>query len=299
MPAAGTEAPTDVPKAPETPAQAAQATKRRFKLKVDGAEIEEELGDEEIAVRLQKGRAAEKRMQEAAAVRKQFQELKELAKTDPTLLLKELAGVEDPDQWMEQRLADKWKRDVMPEQDRKVHDLEQRALAAEKKLQEAEQARQKEAEAKHMAALEAQTEATFKRAFEVAELAWTPEHLELFGKVALEALDFGIDLTPEQMAAEVKAELGRRDTSATERAKSKLLGLKGNDLLDALGEEAVREVIQASVAKRNAAKAAQAGGVEPGQQTVVLSKPKAPSQTEVPETPKFRTTKDWRKAFGH
>lgn len=283
-PAAKTEAPK-----PEAPAAPKPPEKRKYKLKVDGAEVEEELGDEEIAVRLQKGRAAEKRMQEAAAIRKQFQELKELAKSDPALVLKELAGLDDPDAWAEQRLAEKWKRDVMPEADRKLADLEARAKAAEDRVKAFETAKSQEAEAKQMAHLEAQTEATFKRAFEVSGLSWTPEHLDLFGKVALEALDYGIDLTPEQMAAEVKGELEKRDTKSTEAAKGKLLSLKGDDLLNAMGEDAVKEVIRASIAKRQAA---QAGG---GTSSLAPTKSKAP---EPVEKPRFRTTADWRKAFG-
>lgn len=277
--------------APTEPAAPKPPEKRKFKLKVDQQEVEEELSDDEVTVRLQKGRAAERRMQEAAQIRKEFAELKALAKSDPALLLKELAGLEDPDAWAEQRLAAKWKRDVMPEAERKAEDQAKELEGYKAKIAAFEAEKTQAAEAKQMAALEAQTEAAFKRAFEVSGLPWTPEHLDAFGKIALEALDYNMDLTPEQMAAEVKAQLGKQDNESTERAKTKLLSLKGDDLLTALGDEAVKEVIRASVAKRQAAQQQQA--VVTGQ--VITPKAKAP---EVVEKPKFRTTADWRKQFG-
>lgn len=61
--------------------------KKKFKYKADGAEVEEELDDSEIANRLALARGANKRMQEAAITRKQTEQLLTKLKDNPIEVL--------------------------------------------------------------------------------------------------------------------------------------------------------------------------------------------------------------------
>jgi hypothetical protein len=274
-----TAAPTPEAK-PEPPKP---PSKLKFAGKVDGAEKQWELTPEEVVTRLQKSEASEKRMQEAAGVRKQWDQIRELAKTNPELVLKELAGIEDADAWAEQRVEKKWKKELMPEHERQMLELQQRAETAERRAKEIETAQQAEFQKQQDAKLEAQMESEFKRAFELTSLPWDPEHLELFGQIALDAIDYGIQLTPEQMAAEVKSRLDTKAKATEDKLRSQFTGLKGEDLLSWLGEDGVKEVLRAAVAKHEQS---QTAPVAPAPSTSV----------ESPESPrKYKTMADWRK----
>jgi hypothetical protein len=289
--APGSKGAPDKANPPKTAAQTA-AEKRKYKLKVDGAELEEELSDDEIAVRLQKGKAAEKRMAEAAEVRKQFAALKQLAKERPEVLLKELGGV-DPREWAYNFVSEAVKEEVMPETEKKQLQL-QRELETYKKqvedFRKAEEQKRFEAEQQR---LEKDLESKFQRAFEASGLEWSPDNIEIFGKIALDAHDYGIELTPEQMAAEAKAQIEARERTYQERVKSKALGLKGDDLLGYLGDDVVKEVLKAAVAKHKAGTPKPPTDGVPDE-TVVAPKV---GPTEPRTSKAFLTTDDWRKAF--
>jgi hypothetical protein len=76
------------------------AEKRKYQLKVDGQDIEEELSDDDIRVRLQKAHAVDKRFAEVANQRKQIEAALSQLKNDPAKALKEIAGL-DLDEWAE------------------------------------------------------------------------------------------------------------------------------------------------------------------------------------------------------
>lgn len=304
--APSTPAPTSAPAATADKGAAPTSTipeatpavpsKRKFVGKIDGAEKAWELSDEEVAVRLQKSEAAEKRFQEGAALRKQgeaiqaqFQEFKKLALEDPAAVLRAL-GVEDPHAAAEKLVESKWKRDVMPEHERKLAEAQEKLAAAEKWKSDQ---LAKEESAKTTAAqkqLETKIEADFKRAFEVSGLPWDPDHLEQFGKVALEALDYGIDITPEQMAAEVKSRLETKSTETESKLKTQVLSRKGDELLTWLGDDVVKEVLRAAVSKHKAS-------LEPAAVGGATRTTPPQGGATIQSGKKFYTPEDWRKAF--
>lgn len=277
-----TEAP---PKAPET--AAATEARRKYKLKVDGQEREEELSDDEVAIRLQKGLAADKRMSEAAEIRKAYAQLREIARTAPEQLLKELAGL-DPDEWAEQRLAERVKREMMPEHERKILEAQQEVARERKAREELEARLQADAQAKADAEAAAALEAEYQQTFQRLDLDWSPENVELVGKIMLDALDEDIQLTPAQVAAEAKRVLAKREADADGRFRSRVSSLDGQELLDFLGPDVVKKALRASVAQYKKT---------PSQATTT-----APAQTPTPERPKERkitTEKEWRQSFAH
>lgn len=251
--AAGVDAKSVDPVAsPQTSAPQAPA-KQRFKLKVDQEEFEAEYTPEQLQTELQMARAARKRMQEAADIRKKWVQIQEMAKKDPDAVLRELAGIEDTDAWKLKAVEQKWKKDLMPEHERKLADLQAAHDKMQRELEAERSQRQQEWQAREQAKLEAQLEADFKAAFEAAQLPFEGEYLERFGKLALEALEYGVELTPAQMAAEVKAQLAAEEKQRQEAYVGKFRGLKGDDLLNVLGDEVAKEVIQAALAKHNKA----------------------------------------------
>src|SRR5690606_2479354 len=69
---------------------AERAIRLKLKFKVDGQEIEEELDEHEIRMRLQKAKGAEKRFEEAARLRKEWEDAVALGKRDPSAAMKQL-----------------------------------------------------------------------------------------------------------------------------------------------------------------------------------------------------------------
>ena len=176
-----------IPAAPEMKqtlgeSKAQADARRKFKFKVDGAEVEEELSDTDVHVRLQKAMAVEKRFQEVANQRKQIEEALKTIKSDPAKALKELAGI-DLDEWAEQRLTERYQEAMMPE--------EQRELAALKKKIADYEAREEEAKA---AAQRTQYEAFEQQVYEQTQQefikARNERHAGRFANVKADASTF-------------------------------------------------------------------------------------------------------------
>ena len=278
----------DVTKSP-----AVEFTKRQYKGKVDKQERVWELSDEEVAVRLQKAEAAESRFQKASDIQKKWEQLQQIAKEDPSLLIRELAGV-DPQEYAQRLVEEKWKLEVMPEHDRKVYELEKKIKAYQDQEAKANAAREHAAKTQAEKAAEAQLEATFQRAFEVSGLEYNEDNLEVFGQLVLANHDHGLEYTPEQLAAEARSRIDERNQKYDAKARERRSGLKGNDLLDDLGVDVVKEVLRAAVARHTpkvpdapAALPANSGAEAQGRDENGKFAPK-----------KYLTTADWRKAFG-
>src|SRR5688572_742490 len=100
----------------ETPTEAAERKARKLKLKVDGAEIDYDIdatSDEDLATELQLAKAARKRMQEAADIRKKFTELVQRGQQDPFKAMEELFGV-DGYKIAEEKLRQKYLEEELP-----------------------------------------------------------------------------------------------------------------------------------------------------------------------------------------
>ncbi len=238
------------PKEPavETPAQAA---KRKYKQKVDGQEFEEELDDNEITARLQKGRAAEKRMQEAAQARKAFAEATEAWKKDPWTASKDL-GI-DLEALAEERVAEKWRKKLeegrLSPEEKAKRDYESQLQAAK---QEAEQAR-KELSAKLEAEMDAkvfeETQSKFLSALQAEGVPKSYEAMKEMARLAKLNLKHGLDLTEAQLAAEVRNSLNGEKEKFH---KGHLNVLDGDALLSHLGDPIVKKVVKAALAKMKA-----------------------------------------------
>ncbi len=308
-PAAPAAPSTPAPSAPSSPASSAPSspataapvttkapefTKRQYKGKVDKEERVWELSDEEVAVRLQKSEAAEKRFQQASEIQKKWDTLRQIAKEDPDTLFRELVGA-DPNEWATKKVEEKWKLEVMPEHERKVYELEQKLKAYEAGEAKRKHAIEQEQKTKQEQALEAQLEADFQEAFKLSGLDYNPDNLEVFGKLVLAAHDNSLDYTPAQLAALAKAEIGERETKYEERVRGRVTGLKGPELLSYLGDATVKEVLKAAVQKHNLG----ASGTPSAPTLAPVLPANAGTKTQDRDAKgKYLTTADWRKSFG-
>lgn len=115
---------------------------RTFKLKVDGEELE--VTEEELLRGFQLRKASDKRFQEAADLRKKAEEVINLLKTDPRKALQHPEIGVDTRSLAEEILKEHLDLELMDENERKIHELQQKLKTAEeqKKQEEVDKQRQ-------------------------------------------------------------------------------------------------------------------------------------------------------------
>ena len=229
--------------AQKAPAAPTPAQKRRYALKVDGQEIEEELSDDEIRVRLQKAHAVDKRFAEVANQRKQIEAALNQLKTDPAKALKEIAGL-DLDEWAEKRILERYQEAMLPEAEREKAEMQRKLAEYERQFEEQKTtAERQKAEAYEQQVFE-QTEKEFISAVE--QLGYDKGFsrtvlVPMMAEIAEAALDYGVELTPSQMAGEANKRLETIH-------RRQVQGLRGEALLRYLGDDVVTEAIRAKLA---------------------------------------------------
>lgn len=234
--------PADAELADKTAAEVKKEIERRkYKGRVDGQDREYELSDDEVAVRLQKGEASEKRMQEAAEIRKAAQMLVEDLRKDPWSVLQDPTFGINLEEIAEQRLAEKYRAESLPEDQRKAYELEKQVKA----YQDQESRRKETEKLQHQKQMEADVykreEARFMAAADKHGLPKDLDTLAAMAEVALMNHEYGIELNEDQLAMEV---LAKQD-----KPLAGLKKLKGGDLLKKLGDDVVNEVLRAKVAE--------------------------------------------------
>lgn len=245
-----------------------EAERRKYRLKVDGAERELELTDADITARLQKALAAEKRMAEAAQLKKGIEQFNQLLETDFDGAVKALG--KDPQTLMaklEQRLAEQY----MAEKLKQENPTQYEALQAKKQLEEYKaqvEAYQRTEQERVLRERSAKEEARLTQHFvQTLEEGGLPKNRRTVGMMAevmSAAVRGGYELTPQQMAAEV------RDRIA-EDAGFVLRDLRGDSLIQFLGDAVVKEVLAHSIKK------AKAGQTPPAENKIQGLKKEAPS----------------------
>lgn len=268
---------------PETPAE---KKSRKVQIKVD-KQVEEidldSLNDDDIVKHLQMSRAAAKRMQEAAEVRKQFQDFQKWYSQDPFEASKAFGM--DLEKLAEERLAKKFTEAAMPEEQREMLKLQRELESYKAKETAAAKEREtRETETKQRALQErvySETRAQFEEALSSADLPKSKETMRMMAEAAALALENGIELTPRQLAAEVNRRLS--DTH-----QHFIRSLKGDALVKHLGEDVVKELSRFLVAKAKAAK-----------QTTFSAPPAAQQNVDIDERPQrvIKSAKDFRKAM--
>jgi len=245
-----------------------EAERRRYKLRLEGKELEEELSDDEVSVRLQRAHAAEKRIHEANSLKQQFEEALKYGKENPVEAFEKLFGVKF-DQLAESRLQSRYEEAILPEHEQEKLKLQRELDGLKKREADRVQQEQMRARQEFEQQVQADTEREFIDAMERGGFEKNRAVLAMMADVAELNLQHGIDLTPDQLVAETKRRM-------TTMAKHVLPSLKGPKLLEFLGEDAVREVVRA---KLDAMK------LTPPEPEPQVAQPPAPPEKRKPMTP--------------
>lgn len=255
-----TPTPTPAAETPttETPAAKVEAPKvpepvTRMKLKgiVDGKEVEEEVEYDKLHATWQKGKAADKRLQEAAETQGRVKSLLQRVAKNPFDAglreeLKSLIG-EDLDlrstaakALLEEYEAEQLKANDPKEFERKQIEKERdeaRAEAAKLREMEKQRSFQVQVEAAQKEIID-----TYSAALQKTGLPVTEEVFIKMAEIGDINLRHGIKLSPDQLAAETREFFEGYDKRAGEKQKARISALKGEDLLKELGEDLVKEI---------------------------------------------------------
>ena len=210
-----------------------QAQLKKFKLKVDGEEFEEELdlsNEAELTKRLQLAKAAEKRIGQAKAEKQKAMEILK-AFEEGTLLKKHPKARE----LAEQLLVEQLQQEMMTPEQKELMELkkykeerERSELERQKALEMAE-AQQKES------AIAQQFQKTIIDALDKSGLPKTPDMAKRMAYIMKKNLDLGLSLTPEDLAAEVKSELNGL-------LKALIGGAEGEQLISLFGDDVAKKI---------------------------------------------------------
>jgi len=238
----------DVQTVADKNAEPAKGQEELFEVVVNGKTLK--LTKEQLLTRAQKAEAAAEQFRESAKVKKELAEqnklierlLKDLVE-DPDKVYSALG--QDPDKVRNDWLARKAKNDAMDPAERQRLAMENELHSTKSEL---EQARQEKANALQAQMDERQGQLIEKTLVSAAQkhgLPKTPQTLELMVTTAMEALELGIEMTGDQVAAEVKYQ----QQQALDAQKSRVDALSGDELLDFLGKENVSKLLKATKAR--------------------------------------------------
>lgn len=192
---------TPDPAAPPVEPVKPEPRKYKFKEKVYGKEEEVEYDEDSLVRALQKGKGADRRMQEASELEKKSQAMLRAIQTGDGEALKAF-GI-DLDALAESRMVERARRELVPK-----HELEAEELRAENARMKLE--RQQFELQQQRAQEEAKVDATwrelqpqFEKATEEFDLPRDHATMKLLAAVGDEFAAAGVDLTPRQIVAEV------------------------------------------------------------------------------------------------
>lgn len=255
-----------------------EAERRKYQGKVHGKDKVYELTDDEVAVRLQKGEAADENFRQSAEIRKAAAQLIADLKRDPWGVLKDPAFGHDLEAIAEERLAEKYKADLMTEEQKKAYELEKQVNEYKSREQRHKDQQQRTAQKEMEKKVYAEEEKKFIEAATKHQLPQDMDTLSMMAEIALLNHEHGIDLSADQMAAEVNARMDAR-------MQKILPKLDGEVLLKRLGDAVVDKVLKAKVAQFKAKQ---------------INPPPVPKQEPAPVQDPVRkpmSIKDWRKAM--
>lgn len=244
----------------ETPAQ----TRRRIQLKIDGRDEEREVSDDDLIAGYRKSLAAEKRFNEAAAQRKQAQEVLEAFKANPREAMA-LLGI-NAREWAENMLAEELEQEMLDPREKEF-----RAMKAKLAKVEAQEKADRERQEKQ--ALQQQIEAEKENfsqiivgALQEQGVPGGPKTVARMAQLLEKNYELGLDLQPRELAMLVRQEV-QAELMAT------LGALDEDSLLKVLPEEFFGKVNKAALKK-----------LQPKTPAAQSQKPAQSSRKSKPET---------------
>ncbi len=245
-PVAPTPANGAPPEAPQKPAEVAKPVNVEVAEEYDIEGEKVMLTRTQARTRLQKAGALDKRIQQTTESQKKLDALLKAFEEDPEATLAKLG--KDPQKLIAEHLARKAKTELMTPEQREAQKLQQERDEYKAKVEAIESEKKAAAQAqidqRNFTALEQQLIA----AADKAGLDQSPEVLEWMADIAIEAVELGYSITPEQVAQEV---ILRQTQTIEQRDKKLLAKLEGKKLLGYLGETTLARV-KAALAEADA-----------------------------------------------
>lgn len=259
----------------KTEVQAPPSFKEKFKLKVDGEEVEEEVDWNDKATltkKLQLARAAEKRMGEASKVKTQaLQIMKAYESGDMSILKNHPKGREIAEAFLLSQLEDEM---LTPEQ-KTQREREAKLKKYEEKDLKDQEDQKTQAQTKREAELAQGFQKTIIDAIEKTGLPKSPDLVKRMAGLMQKNLKLGLELTAEELAAEVK-------TDTLSILKSVVGSATGAQLIEMFGPDLAKQIRKHDI---ETLKSKQVNGF-------------TPKKTDIPqnETPQkgYMTTDEWK-----
>lgn len=229
-----TEAPQDATvaaKESETP-QPTPSQLRKYKLKVDGEEFEEEidLNDESaITTKLQLAAAAKKRMTEAVDQKRKAYEIIKAFEDNPETMLQRLGpkGREIAEKFLLEQI----KGEMLSPEEKEMLELREFKKKHTEELEKKKQLEEMTAREKQEYQIAQDFQTTIIGALQKTGLPKSPELVKRTAYILKKNLELGLDLTADQLAAEVKMEtLGYLKSIVGDADGESLLNLLGTDM---------------------------------------------------------------------
>lgn len=231
----------DAPKEKAEPvSEAAKEVMRKYKLKVDGQDVE--VDEEELKRGYSHQKAASKILNEGKAARKQAEEFVSMMK-DPARLMEAITKLgHDPRKLAEEYLVSQLQDEQMDPRDKELRDAKARIKAIEDMENQKKEAIEKQRDEQLKAKYAADYTQQFVGALEKTGLPPTkPMVAEMAKYIRLSAKD-GWKMTPDEAAMLVKQDI--------QMAHSRLIGdSDGETLMKLLGEEVANKVRKYDMAK--------------------------------------------------
>lgn len=261
----------------------AKNLKKKFKFKVDGNDIEEEIdlgNEEELTKRFQMGKAAQKRMQESAELRKAAEEFISMLRTNPRKVLS------DPNLGVDlKKIAQEFLQEEIDNAGKTPQQLE--LEAAKKELQEIrDKAAQDEKQRKEQefARLQSQHEeriqVDIEGALKNSDIPKTPYTVRKMAEMMIIALNNNIELSPTDLVPLLRQQM-------TSDIKEMFAASSDDVLEELIGKDNITRM-----RKRNLAKAKQK--IETANQVKTTSS--STQKKEAPKEAKKLTIKEFLKA---
>lgn len=257
-----------------------QKNVKKFKLKVDGQELEEEidLADEESLKRhLQMSKAAQKRMSEAAKARRDAEELIGMFKGDIKSVLKQADKLgKSPAQVrkeLEEYFAEQLEEEMLSPEQKAVKEAQRIIREREEEQKRAVQER----EAREKQELQQRYAEDYDRkiteALSSGGVPKTARTVKRMAELMYKNLDMGLDLEPQHLATLVKEDY-------LNEMREMLGAADGDTLLKLLGDDTANKIRKADLARLKTSKS--------------LFERKEVRPIQQPEQPqKRKSTEDW------
>lgn len=240
-----------------------------YRIKVDGEEVE--LTRDEMIRYAQLGKAGQKRMAEAAQIKKEAMELVMLLKQDPEAVLSDpaiLGSREEVVKFAQKILAKQLEEESKSPEVREKERLERELEELRRQMREQEEQRQREEYERLVAQEEARLDKEVTEAIESSGLPKSPFVLKRMVDVLITAAENGKDISPKQAINIVRKEM-MRDLK-------EFFGGTPEDLIEELiGSDRIK-----AIRKKQLAKIKSENVVPPSPNSVKPTVQKAPEKSE-------------------